>query len=74
MPDRNPLGLLRRIEGVESRWNRADGVTVVKFTDGTLMRIPKMSRDQSMKEAQRLELRAEVIRAIANGGVTVDLS
>ncbi len=70
MPDKNPLGSLRRIDGVQSRWNREDGVTVVKFTAGTLMRIPKMTYDESMAEARRLELRARIIRALAEDRAT----
>ena len=73
MPDRNPLGLLRRIEGVAGVWNRATGVTVVKFQDGTLMRIPQMSYDESMAEATRLEVRANVIRAIAGNRAARDM-
>lgn len=61
---RNDLGYLRQLREVDRVWNRKDGVTVVIFHDGTAMRIPPMTSFQAIKEAQRLELRAEVIRAV----------
>lgn len=62
---RNSLGALRAISGVDKVHLRSDGVTVVMFNNGTAMRVPPGNAYTLRQEAERLTLRAQVLRAVA---------
>jgi hypothetical protein len=70
---RNPLGQLRWVEGVESV-HYAKAGTLVNFTDGTKVRLPNQTAYGLREEANRLERRAAVMRAVAaNIGADLDV-
>lgn len=64
---RNSLGALRDVKSVVSVHYARAG-TLVNLTDGTQMRITRRPAHLLRMEADRLELRASIIRAIAENG------
>jgi hypothetical protein len=64
---KNSLGALRAVEGVQSlHFEQKSGSAIVKFQDGTFMRISTRTSTGLRREALRLEVRAKVMRALAS--------
>lgn len=63
--ERNSLGALSYIPGVERIHRRRDGVVVVMFTDGTMFRVRSMNAHQLRAESERMSSRASVLMALA---------
>ena len=64
--ERNDLGALRDVADVEGmHFEVKTGAAIVRLKDGTFFRIQSMTSWNLRKEADRLELRAKVMRAIA---------
>ena len=63
--DKNPLGSLAYVPGVERIHYRKDGVVVVWFTDGTAFRVRNLNGHQLYEESRRMSARASVLAALA---------
>ena len=63
--ERNSLGSLAYIPGVERVHYRSDGVKVILLTDGSMFRVRNMTAYQMYEESRRLATRATVLAALA---------
>ena len=63
--EKNNLGSLAYIPGVERVHHRRDGVVVVWLTDGSAFRVRNMTSHQLYEESRRMAARASVLAALA---------
>jgi hypothetical protein len=67
--EKNSLGSLAYVPGVERLHRREDGTVVVWFTDGTAFRIRNLTSHQLYEESRRMASRASVLAALARDRV-----